>query len=110
MEACARLIRPRAPTHHISPTLRGARMVKLSFTQKLWLPLVISLFALLLVSVSAAYLSRETRIEERKNDLVNVAHVGLSLVQEYAALAQSGKLSDADARKEALARLRDIRY
>ena len=48
-------------------------MVKLSFTQKLWLPLVISLIALLLVSVSAAYLSRETRIEERKNDLVNVA-------------------------------------
>ncbi|MBN3757044.1 methyl-accepting chemotaxis protein [Paraburkholderia sp. Tr-20389] len=85
-------------------------MVKLSFTQKLWLPLVISLIALLLVSVSAAYLSRETRIEERKNDLVNVAHVGLSLVQEYAALAQNGKLSDADARKEALARLRDIRY
>jgi methyl-accepting chemotaxis protein len=85
-------------------------MVKLSFTQKLWLPLVISLFALLLVSVSGAYLSRETRIEERKNDLVNVAHVGLSLVQEYAALAQSGKLSEADARKEALARLRDVRY
>lgn len=85
-------------------------MVKLSFTQKLWLPLVVSLFALLLVSVSAAYLSRETRIEERKNDLVNVGHVGLSLVQEYAALAQSGKLSDADARKQALERLRDIRY
>ncbi|WP_109480547.1 methyl-accepting chemotaxis protein [Paraburkholderia sp. C35] len=85
-------------------------MVKLSFTQKLWLPLVVSLIALLLVSVSAAYLSRETRIEERKNDLVNVAHVGLSLVEEYAALARSGKLSEADARTEALARLRDIRY
>ncbi|ALL66325.1 methyl-accepting chemotaxis sensory transducer with Cache sensor [Paraburkholderia caribensis MBA4] len=85
-------------------------MLKLSFTQKLWLPLVISLIALLLVSVSAAYLSRETRIEERKNDLVNVAHVGLSLVEEYAKLAQSGKLNEADARQEALARLRDIRY
>ncbi|SKC92613.1 methyl-accepting chemotaxis sensory transducer with Cache sensor [Burkholderia sp. YR290] len=85
-------------------------MLKLSFTQKLWLPLVISLIALLLVSVSAAYLSRETRIEERKNDLVNVAHVGLSLVEEYAKLAQSGKLSEADARTEALARLREIRY
>jgi methyl-accepting chemotaxis protein len=85
-------------------------MVKLSFTQKLWLPLVISLIALLLVSVSAAYLSRETRIEERKNDLVNVAHVGLSLVKEYGALAQSGKMSEAQARKEALDSLRDIRY
>src|SRR5690349_24761083 len=63
-------------------------MLKLSFTQKLWLPLVISLIALLIVSISAAYLSRETRIEERKNDLVNVAHAGLSITQQNAALVQ----------------------
>src|ERR1700754_1731677 len=85
-------------------------MHKLGFAQKLWLPLVVSLVALLLVSVSAAWLSRQTRIDERKNDLNNVAHVGLSIVEEYAALAKSGALSEADARKEALARLRDIRY
>jgi len=85
-------------------------MHKLSFAQKLWLPLVVSLLALLLVSVSAAWLSRQTRIEERKNDLVNVAHVGLSIVDEYAALAQKGVLSTAAAQKEALDRLRGIRY
>jgi methyl-accepting chemotaxis protein len=85
-------------------------MNKLSFTQKLWLPLVISLIALLMVSVSAAWLTRATRIEERKHDLVNIAHVGLAIVREYAALAQSGALTDDQARKEALARLRDIRY
>jgi methyl-accepting chemotaxis protein len=85
-------------------------MFKLSFAQKLWLPLVTSLLALLIVSISAAYLSRETRIEERKNDLVNVAHIGLSIVKEYAALAQSGALTDDEARKQALARLRDVRY
>lgn len=85
-------------------------MVRFSFTQKLWLPLVVSLVALLAVSVSAAWLSRQTRIEERKNDLVNVAHVGLSIVTEYAALAQSGALSEADARRQALERLRGIRY
>jgi len=85
-------------------------MVRFSFTQKLWLPLVVSLAALLAVSVSAAWLSRQTRIEERKNDLVNVAHVGLSIVTEYAALAQSGALSEADARRQALERLRGIRY
>jgi methyl-accepting chemotaxis protein len=85
-------------------------MHKLGFAQKLWLPLVVSLVALLLVSVSAAWLSRQTRIDERKNDLINVAHVGLSIVEEYAALAKSGAMSDVDARKEALARLRDIRY
>ncbi|CAB3761358.1 methyl-accepting chemotaxis protein [Paraburkholderia solisilvae] len=85
-------------------------MHKLGFAQKLWLPLIVSLVALLLVSVSAAWLSRQTRIDERKNDLINVAHVGLSIVGEYAALAKSGAMSEADARKEALARLRDIRY
>jgi methyl-accepting chemotaxis protein len=85
-------------------------MHKLSFRKKLWLPLVISLIALLLVSISAAWLSRETRIEERRNDLVNVAHMGLSIVNEYAALAKSGALTEAEARKQALERLRDVRY
>ncbi|PZR50402.1 methyl-accepting chemotaxis protein [Paraburkholderia fungorum] len=85
-------------------------MHRFSFTQKLWLPLIVSLMALLVVSVSAAWLSRQTRIEERKNDLVNVAHVGLSIVKEYATLAQSGALAEADARKQALERLRNIRY
>ena len=85
-------------------------MNKLSFAQKLWLPLLISLVALLLVSASAAWLTRSTRIDERKHDLVNVAHVGLSIVREYAALAQSGALTEDAARKEALARLHDIRY
>jgi methyl-accepting chemotaxis protein len=85
-------------------------MRKLGFKQKLWLPLLVSLTALLLVTVSAAYLSYQTRIEERKNDLVNVAHIGLSIVEEYAALAQAGTLTDQQARQQALARLRDVRY
>ncbi|QIE29076.1 Methyl-accepting chemotaxis protein McpP (plasmid) [Caballeronia sp. SBC1] len=85
-------------------------MHKLSFTQKLWLPLIISLVALLAVSVSAALPSHEMRIEERKHDLTNVAHVGFSIVTEYATLAQNGTLPEADARKQALERLRGIRY
>ncbi|WP_255213987.1 cache domain-containing protein, partial [Burkholderia pseudomallei] len=85
-------------------------MPTLSFRQKLWLPLVISLIALLLVSISSAWLSYQTRMEERRNDLTNVAHVGLSIVREYAALAQRGVLTDAQARKEALERLRSVRY
>ncbi len=85
-------------------------MQTLSFRKKLWLPLVVSLLALLLVSVAAAWQSRQTRIEERKNDLVNVAHIGLSIVTEYAALAKSGALTEEEARKQALDRLRDVRY
>lgn len=68
-------------------------MRKLRFTQKLWLPLLISLVALLAVSVFAAWQSRETRIEERKHDLMNVGQVGVSIVKEYAALAQGGAMS-----------------
>jgi methyl-accepting chemotaxis protein len=85
-------------------------MRRLSFTQKLWLPPIISLLTLLLVSVSAAWLLHETRIEERRNDLTNAAHIGLNIVEQYAALAQSGTLSEADARQQALERLRNIRY
>jgi methyl-accepting chemotaxis protein len=85
-------------------------MFKLSFSQKLWLPLVISLGALLVVSVSAAWQARETRITERKHDLTNVAQVGLSIVKDYASLAQSGALSEADAQKQALDRLSKVRY
>jgi len=66
---------------------------KLSFVQKLWLPLVISLIALLLVAVFGAYQGRQIRIEERKNDLVHVANIGMSIVKEYASLEQKGELS-----------------
>lgn len=85
-------------------------MFTLSFRQKLWLPLTISLVALLLVTVSSAWLSYRTRMEERRNDLMNIAHVGLSIVQEYAALARSGTLTEIEARKGALERLRGVRY
>ncbi|QKM56550.1 Methyl-accepting chemotaxis protein IV [Burkholderia glumae] len=85
-------------------------MRTLSFKQKLWLPLMASLAALLVISTSAAYLSYETRLKERKIDLVNSAQIGLSIVKEYAELARNGKLSEDDARKQALERLRGVRY
>ena len=85
-------------------------MFTLSFRQKLWLPLIISLITLLLVTISSAWLSYQTRMEERRNDLMNIAHVGLSIVEEYAALARSGALTEIEARKEALERLRGVRY
>jgi methyl-accepting chemotaxis protein len=97
-------------SHRDADDFGDVRMQRLSFKQKLWLPLIVSMFALLVVSVSAAFLLRSTRIDERKNDLVNVGHVGLAIVEEYAALAKSGAMSEQDARKEALRRLRDVRY
>jgi methyl-accepting chemotaxis protein len=50
------------------------------------------------------------RIGERTHEFTNFAHVGLSIMTEYATLAQSGTLPEAEARKQAPERLRSIRY
>ncbi|MEA3129106.1 MAG: diguanylate cyclase [Paraburkholderia sp.] len=85
-------------------------MNKLSSMQKLWLPLSIGLIALLCITIFGAYQSFQVRMEERKNDLTNVAHAGMSIVRDYASLAQKGVLPTAEAQKQALERLRSIRY
>ena len=68
-------------------------MSKLSFRQKLWLPLVISLVALTLISVFNAYQAREIRMEERKNNLVSVTTMAMNLVKQYDDLTKTGTLS-----------------
>ncbi|WP_050465037.1 methyl-accepting chemotaxis protein [Herbaspirillum autotrophicum] len=85
-------------------------MDKLSFKQKLWLPLIISLIALLSISLFNAFQARNIRIEERKSDLINVTQVALSVVKQYAAQAQSGELNKDEAQKRALASLKSMRY
>ncbi|AMO99894.1 methyl-accepting chemotaxis (MCP) signaling domain protein [Collimonas arenae] len=85
-------------------------MNKLSFTQKLWLPLVVSLIALFAISVFNAYQSRQIRFEERKSDLINVSNTAMSVIKEYAGMADSGSISKGDAQRQALARLKAMRY
>ena len=85
-------------------------MDKLSFKQKLWLPLIISLIALLSISLFNAFQARNIRIEERKADLINVTQVAMSVVKQYAAQAQSGELNKEEAQKRALTSLKSLRY
>jgi diguanylate cyclase (GGDEF)-like protein len=85
-------------------------MNKLSSMRKLWLPLIISLVALLFVTIFGAYQSFQVRMEERKNDLAHVANAAMSIVRDYASLAQKGVMPTAEAQKQALERLRSIRY
>jgi methyl-accepting chemotaxis protein len=82
----------------------------LSFKQKLWAPLVISLIALLSMALLNAIESRNLRLEERKNALINVTQVAMSTVKDYAALAQNGTLTKEQAQTQALARLKAMRY
>ncbi len=85
-------------------------MSKLSFRQKLWLPLIISLVALTLISVFNAYQAREIRVEERKNNLVSVTTMAVNLVKQYDDLTKNGTLSKDAAQKEALDRFKALRY
>jgi hypothetical protein len=45
-------------------------VIKLSFSQKLWLPLVLCLLCFAGLSAIDAYRTRDVRLEERKADLV----------------------------------------
>ncbi|MBX9427861.1 cache domain-containing protein [Ralstonia pseudosolanacearum] len=85
-------------------------MSKLSFRQKLWLPLAFSLIALTLMSVFNAYQARGIRIEERKNNLVSVTSMALNLVKQYDDLARGGVLTKEAAQQQALDRFRSLRY
>ncbi|WP_050466027.1 methyl-accepting chemotaxis protein [Herbaspirillum chlorophenolicum] len=85
-------------------------MSQLSFSKKLWLPLVLSLIALFAISIFSAVTMRNIRLEERKNDLTNIGQTALSLVKGYGAQADSGALSKEEAQKRAIAAVKSIRY
>jgi len=81
-----------------------------SFRQRLWAPVVISLIALLGISTFDAVQSRNQRLEERKNSLINVTQLAMSTVIEYAAMAQSGVLTEQEAQTQALERIKNMRF
>jgi methyl-accepting chemotaxis protein len=82
----------------------------LGFRQRLWLPLLAGLLALMLISVLDAYHAREIRIEERRRNLVSVTTMAVNLVRQYGDLAKTGALTEDEAKKQALDRLRALRY
>jgi methyl-accepting chemotaxis protein len=84
--------------------------MKLTFRQKLFLPLLLSLLCLLAVFLIDVLHSRDIRLEERKTQLANAGQMAASIAKEYAALAASRALSEDDAKKQALARIKALRY
>ncbi|MGF6768034.1 methyl-accepting chemotaxis protein [Paraburkholderia sp. GAS199] len=84
--------------------------MKLSFAQKLWLPLVLSLLCLAGMSVYSAYRTRDIRLEERKADLKHASEIALSIVKTFGDQAATGAMSQADAQKRAADSVRNIRY
>jgi methyl-accepting chemotaxis protein len=82
----------------------------LSFRQKLFLPLLLSLLCLLAVFVIDSLHNRQVRLEERETQLSNAGQMAASIAREYGALAASHVLTDEEAKKQALARIKALRY
>jgi methyl-accepting chemotaxis protein len=84
--------------------------MKLTFRQKLFLPLLLSWICLLAVFTVNAMQSRALRLEEREIQLSNAGEIAASIAKDYAALAAAGTLPLDEAKKQALARTRALRF
>ncbi|MFM0499679.1 methyl-accepting chemotaxis protein [Paraburkholderia caffeinilytica] len=85
-------------------------MSRMSLNRKLWLSLALVWLGLLGVGLWSAVETRSTMLAERKAGMVNLVDAAQGIVNGYYALSQSGKMSEADAQREALARLATMRY
>ncbi|NVM78991.1 methyl-accepting chemotaxis protein [Duganella sp. SG902] len=85
-------------------------MNKLSFQQKLWVPLICSLLCITAIFVFETIQTRNIRLEERKNDLRNVDDMALNIVKQFGDKAAAGTLSKEEAQKQAMDVIRALRY
>jgi len=84
--------------------------MKLSLVKKLWLPLILSLLCLTGISIYNAYQTREMRLDERKAALIGASEIALSILKTYGDQVAAGSLPLAEAQKQAMDRLRGVRY
>ncbi|MCI1013242.1 MULTISPECIES: methyl-accepting chemotaxis protein [Herbaspirillum] len=85
-------------------------MALLSFQKKLWLPLIASLGCLCAVSLLHIVEARHQRYEERQTDLANLDKAALKIVEGFADQVRAGTLDSAEAKRQAKAVLKTIRY
>jgi len=82
----------------------------LSLRKKLMLPLVLSWVCLLAITLWNVWQMREQRLQDRKVALEQVTDAANSVVAEYEAMARAGKMSTEEAQKQAIDRVRAIRF
>ncbi|MGA7778977.1 MAG: methyl-accepting chemotaxis protein [Paraburkholderia sp.] len=85
-------------------------MSRMSLNRKLWMSLALVWLGLLGVGLWSAVQTRGTMLDERKAGMVNLVDAAQGVVNDYYAQSQAGKMSAADAQREALARLAAMRY
>ncbi len=85
-------------------------MTKLTFQQKLWVPLMCSLLCIFSVSIYDAIQTRNVRIEERSGDLTNIDDAALSIVKHFGDMTVAGTLTKEQAQQQATTSIKDFRY
>ncbi|WP_235839985.1 methyl-accepting chemotaxis protein [Derxia lacustris] len=77
---------------------------------RLWLPILASLFCLAIAGLIGALQARADRLADRKIALTHMGDLAYSIVGEYAAMAASGKLTEAEAKRQAADRIAALRF
>jgi methyl-accepting chemotaxis protein len=85
-------------------------MNKLSFQQKLWVPLICSLLCITAIFLFETIQTRNVRVEERSADLRNIDEAGLSIVKQFGDKAAAGTMTKEEAQKQAIALIKGLRY
>ncbi|MET0982730.1 MAG: methyl-accepting chemotaxis protein [Telluria sp.] len=98
------------PTPIPNPDPFPGALMKLTFRKKLFLPLILSWTCLMAVMAFNLMATKSLRLDERKAQLSSAGDMALSITKEYAALAASGAMPEAEAKKQALARVKSMRY
>jgi methyl-accepting chemotaxis protein len=85
-------------------------MSGMSLNRKLWLSLALVWLGLLGIALLSAVETRSTMLAERKAGLANLVDSAQGVVDGYYKQVQAGKIGEADAQRDALARLATMRY
>jgi len=90
--------------------VEGHIMKQLSLKAKLWSALALMWLGLLILGGWAAWHERNTMMSERRTAVQNVVSAADGIVRDYAAQASAGKISVDEAKQQAMARLKAMRY
>ncbi|MEK6348187.1 MAG: methyl-accepting chemotaxis protein [Burkholderia sp.] len=82
----------------------------MTLRKKLWLPLALAWVGLVVLAVWSAWQARDLQLGERRADLRNIVLMAASVAQGLERDARAGKLDMEAARREAIARIADLRY
>jgi methyl-accepting chemotaxis protein len=84
--------------------------MKLSFAQKLWIPLIVALLSLAGTLFFGSVKIKENQLTLRERELMHVSQLALNVVKTQAALADKGLISQEEAQQRALQTIKDLRY